>query len=394
AVPTAAPPAGTSGERALRTVRYLAETIGSRPAGSPQERASAGYIAEQLRSYGYTPQTLDFSFPYFVDRGSTVQVVSPQGIQLHPLTLGLSAAGNVDGTIVSAGLGRPEDLPREGLKGRVALIQRGDITYELKVENVAKAGAVAAIIFNNAQGNFQGRLGQIAGIPAVSISLDEGNRLLQSLSGGEVSVRLSVDATSEQRTGRNIMATRQGASPDTVIFGAHYDSVEAGPGANDNASGVAAVLELARLARPGALTQRFIAFSAEELGFYGSSSYVSTLSLQERQQVKAMVSLDMVGVGERMRFGGDQQLVDAGLAIAGGLGIQALRLEGSAAGGSDHTSFTSAGMAAALLTYTVGNDLDPRYHTSEDRIAFVDPANIDKAVQVCQLLVARLAGGR
>ncbi|MDO8691611.1 MAG: hypothetical protein Q7R39_16680, partial [Dehalococcoidia bacterium] len=47
AVPTAAPPAGTSGERALRTVRYLAETIGSRPAGSPQERASAGYIAEQ-----------------------------------------------------------------------------------------------------------------------------------------------------------------------------------------------------------------------------------------------------------------------------------------------------------------------------------------------------------
>ncbi|MDP2663404.1 MAG: M28 family metallopeptidase [Dehalococcoidia bacterium] len=378
----------------MQTIKYLSEAIGSRPAGSPNDRAAADYVAGQFGSYGYAVQRQSFTFPYFVDRGSELQILAPSGGALHPLTLGLSAAGSVDGTIVSVGLGRPEDNPRDGLKGRVALIQRGDITYELKVANVSKAGAVAAIIYNNVQGNFQGRLGQIAGIPAVSISLDEGNRLLQSLASGAVSVRLSVNATSEQRTGQNIVATRQGASPDMVIFGAHYDSVEAGPGANDNASGVATVLELARLARSGALTQRFIAFSAEELGFYGSSSYVSTLSLQERQQVKAMVSLDMVGVGDRMRFGGDQQLVDAGLVIAGGLGIQALRLEGSAAGGSDHTSFTSAGMPAALLTYTVGNDLDLRYHTSEDRADFVEPANIDKAVQVCQLLVARLVGGR
>ncbi len=300
----------------------------------------------------------------------------------------------MDGTVISVGLGRQEDLPRDGLKGRIALIRRGEITYELKVSNVSKAGAVAAIVYNNVQGNFQGRLGQIAGVPAVSISLDEGNRILQSLASGAVSVRLSVDATSEQRTGQNIVATKPGASPDAIIFGAHYDSVESGPGANDNASGVASLLELARLARPGALTQRFMAFGAEELGLYGSGSYVSTLTPQERLQVKAMVSLDMVGVGNRMRFGGDRQLVDAGLAIAGGLGIQALALEGGAAGGSDHTSFTSAGIPAALLTYTVGNDLDPRYHTAEDKADFVEPVNVNRAVEVCQLLVSRLAGER
>lgn len=390
-VPT---PAASSGQRALQHVRQLSVAIGSRPAGTAKERAAADYIVSQFQSFGYTVQKQSFGFPYFTDRGSTLQGLAPQDNDLHPLTIGLSAGGSVEGPLASAGKGRPEDAPQDSLKGRIALVERGDTTFDQKVANMTKAGASGVIIYNNGQGNFRGRLADLASMPVVSISQEEGNRLQQALSLGQVTLRLSVDAISERRQGQNIIATKQGSLPGTVIFGAHYDSVEAGPGANDNASGVAAVLELARLAQPGPLTQRFIAFSAEELGLYGSQYYVSTLSQQERGQIKAMASLDMVGVGDRMRFGGTQQIVDLGLAIAAEKGVQALALTGSASNGSDHNSFISAGIPAALFHYTVGNDLDPRYHSADDQASFVDPTNLDNMVRVCQALLVRLAGSR
>lgn len=375
----------------MQHVRQLAETIGSRPAGSPQERAAADYIESQFRSYGYSVTRQAFPFPYFVDRGSTLQVVSPGSEELHPLTMGLSAAGRVEAPLAAAGLARPQDLPREGLRGRIALIQRGETTFDEKVAAVARAGAAAAIIYNNASGNFRGRLGQIAGIPVVSVAQDEGGRLMELLGRGPVTARVSVDATSEERQGENIIATRQGTRPETVIFGAHYDSVEAGPGANDNASGTAAVLELARTAPAGPLTLRFIAFSAEELGLLGSRHYVSTLSQEERQRVLAMVSLDMVGVGDRMRFGGSPQLVQTALAIAREQGNDALALEGSGAGASDHASFIAAGVPGILFHFTVGNDLDPRYHSAQDQAGFVDAADIERIAKLGLAFARRLS---
>lgn len=393
AVPTPAP-ALTSGQRALQHVRYLAETIGSRPAGSAQEGKAADYIEAQFRSYGYAVERQNFQFPYFIDRGARLVVQAPQVEELHPLTMGLSAAGRVEAPIASVGLARPQGLPPEGLRGRIALIQRGETTFDEKIAAVARAGAVGAIIFNNASGNFSGRLSQLASIPAVSISQDEGNLLLELLKRGTVTVQVYVNATSEERRGQNIIATRPGTGAGTLVFGAHYDSVEAGPGANDNASGTAVVLELARLARPGPLTMRFITFSAEELGLLGSRYYVNNLTQTERQRMVAMVSLDMVGVGDKMRFGGSQQLVQTALAIAGSQGITAQALEGLSAGSSDHVSFISAGIPAVLFHYTVGNDLDPNYHTAQDRAGFVDPVDLERITQVSLAFTARLVESR
>jgi len=113
--PTSTPaPALTSGQRALQHVRYLAETIGSRPAGSAQERAAADYIETQLRSYGYAVERQNFPFPYFIDRGARLLVQAPQAEELHPLTMGLSAAGRAEAPLASVGLARPQDLPQGG----------------------------------------------------------------------------------------------------------------------------------------------------------------------------------------------------------------------------------------------------------------------------------------
>ena len=80
------------------------------------------------------------------------------------------------------------------------------------------------------------------------------------------------------------------------MLGAHLDSVVDGPGINDNGSGVAALLELARAlggSRPGA-TIRLAFWSAEELGLHGSSRYVAGLSDEERDGILVYLNADMV----------------------------------------------------------------------------------------------------
>jgi Zn-dependent M28 family amino/carboxypeptidase len=105
------------------------------------------------------------------------------------------------------------------------------------------------------------------------------------------------------QTYRNIIAERRGTEePDRVlIVGAHYDTVEGTPGADDNASGVAVLLELARLHAETRFrkTVRFVAFTLEEPPFFRSrqmGSRVYARSLKERgEQVEAMLCLEMVG---------------------------------------------------------------------------------------------------
>lgn len=105
------------------------------------------------------------------------------------------------------------------------------------------------------------------------------------------------------RTYRNIIAERRGEEePDRVlIVGAHYDTVEGTPGADDNASGVAVLLELARLHAETRFrkTVRFVAFTLEEPPFFrsrqmGSRVYARSLKAQG-EQVEAMLCLEMVG---------------------------------------------------------------------------------------------------
>ena len=98
----------------------------------------------------------------------------------------------------------------------------------------------------------------------------------------------------------NIMAVKKGLSPQEIIVGAHYDSARRGEGADDNASGVAVLLELAmRLqAVETPYTVRFIAFGAEENGMEGSYYYAVHLSPDELKNIAGMINLDSVIAGD------------------------------------------------------------------------------------------------
>jgi aminopeptidase YwaD len=350
------------------TFSYIEDltSLGPRVAGGPVEKEAASYIAAEMESFGLEVEIQEFSIIYFEDYGSTAEVIG--GPTLQPETMTYSPSGEFTAEIVDCGLGYPADFP-PGVAGKIALIQRGELYFWEKTQNAAAAGALAAIIYNNEPGSYFGTLQFITDIPAVSISKEEGELLLTLLSGGPVTVHLLVDTVAYPTTSQNVIGTLQGLDPSQgiVYIGAHYDSVSASPGANDDASGVAAVLEAARVLSRGhaaKATMKFIAFGAEETGLDGSYWYVVENEDEVTNQGIGMINLDMIGVGDTLLIGniglGGDSYEDHTEMIADSWDLTWEPFD--AGTNSDHTYFEFVGVPTVFLT----QDPDPYYHTPED----------------------------
>ncbi|WP_256214473.1 M20/M25/M40 family metallo-hydrolase, partial [Arthrobacter sp. ov118] len=114
----------------------------------------------------------------------------------------------------------------------------------------------------------------------------------------------------------NILADTGGSAGHTVVVGAHLDSVREGPGINDNASGVAAVLETARWMKEAGIAPanrvRFAFWGGEEDGLYGSQHYVDELSAAEKGQTAANLNVDMAASPNGVRSVHDGDGTDFG----------------------------------------------------------------------------------
>lgn len=388
-----APVARVSGDRAYQHVLALSQKIGPHPAGTPEDRTSGEYIAAQLTRDGCTVEWQPFGFPYFHVRrvALTVPDVSPA---FHPRALEYSPStpeAGLSAEVVDAGLGRPGDFGGQAaagvpVRGKIVLVRRGEMTFRQKADNAADAGAAAIIVYNSQPNDFSGTLGQAQAsrIPVVSLSGSEGQRLLDHVRAGRTTARLDVQTVNERRTTWNIVGTKaaagraQGGDPGRVlIVGAHRDTVVEAPGANDNTSGVAAVLETAEVLKdvPLGVTVRYVFFGAEEDGLYGSAEYVKHL---ERGRIVGMINLDMEGVGERLIVAGkgDDTLVRTAARLAEDLGIR-VEVRG-AEGGSDHVNFEKAGVPVVFLF----RPDDPYYDTPRDTVDRVSPALLEASTKL------------
>ncbi len=183
----------------------------------------------------------------------------------------------------------------------------------------------------------------------------------------------------------NLVATTDAFRPDRphLVLGAHLDTVPQAPGAEDNASGVGVLLAVAE-AVAGARTRLpvvLVAFGAEEPRgptdedhHYGSRHYVATLSAGQRSTVRAMVSLDRVGVGRVLPIcgatAGKDRLEDALLRAAARAGVAATRCDLNRS--SDHWSFVRAGLPGVRL----GSTPYAGYHSPGDVASVVDRAQL------------------
>ena len=147
---------------------------------------------------------------------------------------------------------------------------------------------MGVIIFN--EGNTPARsnaqyvdLGGELPVPTVEASFAAGKALYDATQAGPVTIDLSTFGTFTDRFFNQVIAETRGGDPDhVVVVGAHLDSVEAGPGINDDGSGTSLLLTMAqRLARPGHPLKQKIRFGwwgAEEEGLVGSNYYAEHLT--------------------------------------------------------------------------------------------------------------------
>jgi aminopeptidase Y len=188
--------------------------------------------------------------------------------------------------------------------GNIALISRGACAFGLKATNAFNAGAVGVVIYNNIPGPINGTLGNTftLDIPVTSVAQDVGQQL--AATPGLV-LRLVTSTFRGQATTSNVFAEKVGRNADNVVIaGGHLDSVDAGPGINDNGSGSAALLEVAeQMAKVNPRnTLRFAWWGAEEASLVGSTFYVNSLSQAERDEIALYLNFDMVGSPNHVFF--------------------------------------------------------------------------------------------
>lgn len=354
--------------------------MGPRASATDQEKAAADFLAREFAGMGYQ---VDFQ-PFTVetlsveDSGLTLKPPPPEtpsaaagldDIQINLLSG--TAEGEASGILTHVDRALPDDIPDQGLEGRIALIQRGTITFRQKVNRAGQAGAVAAVIYNNALGNFRGTLGRpdsgSSSIPVVSISSEDGAKLLAALSQRDITATVSV--VRKELSSRNVIAEKPGPGDDVVVLGAHYDSVPDVPGANDNAAGTAVLLTVAKslAGRDLPFTVRFIPFGSEELGLRGSQAYIDSLTDEEVAKIAAMLNFDALATGSEIRILGTSELTALGMRLGQSLDIPLTRSVGLIGSSSDHASFDRAGIPVIMFTAPGAS----RIHTPEDTMEFV-----------------------
>jgi Zn-dependent M28 family amino/carboxypeptidase len=244
--------------------------------------------------------------------------------------------------------------------------------------------------------------------------------------GYSVTSQRWTDAAGQEFRNLEVTVPGRGKPTEVVVIGAHYDSNRGTPGADDNASGVAAVLELARLMRADSLprTIRFVAFANEELPFFGTADqgarhYVEALK-QRSEDVRSMLSIETIGY---YSTGPKTQMYpkplnlfypDTGnfIGFVGNLSSRPLVHEAIAAfrrhtpfpshgaaapasipgvGWSDHEAFWAAGVPAVMITDTAPFR-NPYYHTPGDTPDRIDYERMTRVVDGLAAVVRQLAG--
>ncbi|MCY4454959.1 MAG: M28 family metallopeptidase [Chloroflexi bacterium] len=370
-------------DRAFEDTRVLAVDIGIRSAGTDEEREAAEYIAAQLRDAGYVVGIEAFETTYRGDHSSIE--AQGEGPALQALALGGSENGTATAPLVHAGLGAPEDFEGVDVRGAIALLDRGVVTFRDKARNAQDAGAAAVVIVNHDRGLFGGTLGAQSGVtvPVLGVAGQSGEAL-RALAEDGTPVTVTADVGRQSVTSHNVVG-RNGEC--RAYLGAHYDTVPFGPGANDNASGTALIIELGRTNRVDGLC--VIAFGAEEVGLLGSQAFVDA---HDVSGALFMLNFDMVArIGQRANDGprfvpGNIALAERGASVADRLGYGIPVGEFPLGASSDHVVFEEAGVPA-ITVHSGGSEF---IHTSRDTMDTVFRADLAIFLEVSTALLREL----
>lgn len=346
-----------------------------------------------------TPATFEKMQPDYTNYSAPYQFESMQ----------FSGSGDVtEQAIVIENLGCDAADFADFESGKIALISRGNCSFHQKAENAVNAGAVGALIYNyqDQSDPVRGTLQDVISIPVFGITYSLGQEFLSAPNN---TYHMAYEAELRTIFTSNLIAeTTSGDPNNVVIIGSHLDSVDAGPGINDNGSGSSANLQIAlqfteNVANP-VNRVRFIWYGAEEEGLLGSYFYVRSLDAAEKSRVALNLNFDMLGSPNYMRGvlnGTDSELSGSGVIMQ--TFIEFFDLQGLAykiipfTGRSDYGPYLEAGIPAGgvetgaeLIKTSEERDVfgglanaayDPCYHQSCDTIANVNQEVLQQTAQ-------------
>ncbi|MGZ8544426.1 MAG: M28 family peptidase [Flavisolibacter sp.] len=387
-------------------IQYLSDDkLQGRRTGTEGERQAAEYISTEFSKLGLTPKgTQSWLQPFEINEGkeispSTTMIINGNTLELHkdyfPLIVSPNASMEATPSIVLQEPGMPWFFDLKDLLDENATNPHFDINNAIinSAKQVEKKGASAIFIYNSSQSQdglkFNGKeKTETLGIPMIYLSKEIAGKYLSDESAA-LDINFRIDILDKKRTGHNVVGFIDNGAPATVVMGAHFDHLGFGEdgnsmirnqvnqihnGADDNASGTAALIELARLLRHSKNKHNnylFIAFSGEELGLYGSKYFTQNPTI-DLSSVNYMINMDMVG-----RLNDSSKTITVGgygsspvwgtlYNLKGKKGLYAkelsFRFDSSGTGPSDHTSFYVKNIP--VLFYFTGLHTD--YHKPSD----------------------------
>ncbi|WP_152268895.1 M28 family peptidase [Agriterribacter humi] len=367
-------------ENLKTTIHFLADDkLEGRRAGTAGEKSASEFIISQYKAANLTPkgdkdtylQSFEIKDGKQINKATLFMVNGKElSVQKDYFPLAFSANASVAEIPVATSLserGAPWFKDIEAVIAENRKNPHFDIYEYIKKEAgiAAQKGATALILFNSENGEDNVQFNkkdksELLAIPVIYLT-KSGKETYLGDASSIYDIKLKVDIGESKRTGHNVIGYINNNAASTVIIGAHYDHLGYGEdgnsmlrngqkqihnGADDNASGTAAVIELAKLLSESKSKNNnylFIAFSGEELGLFGSK-YFTEHPTVDLSSVNYMINMDMVG-----------RLSDSTKTLTvGGYGTSpawsevlydqkrlpfSIKIDSSGAGPSDHTSF-------------------------------------------------------
>lgn len=292
------------GANCIETIRVL-EKIGIRVAGTAGEKAAADWIAGELEKLGLVNvRQQEFPCLSFGHSICEVELTSGDGwtsIDCEPAAHSPSKPGTeLEGDfILIEKVPESSERTKAKMNGRVVLIYGSQLMQLENFQKIMKAGPLALLVVEDrVPGDWTVAIGfprywvDFLTCPVLNISyMDAWNAVKNRVT----SVRIRLDAYVKEATSQNVIGEMKGSEfPDeVVVVTGHHDSVANNPGLDDNCTGVAALLELARVFKNPRRTLRFVSFGAEEQLSEGARHYAS--KAQDIENIQLQLNTDSIG---------------------------------------------------------------------------------------------------
>lgn len=394
----------------------LVAEAGPRFAGTQGDARAVQWAVRKLTELGFhNVRTEPVAVPHWRRGAITIELLKPRVRALEAVALGGSVAtppGGVEARVVMvASVEALEALPDAQVRGRIVFINtrterhRDGSGYGKAVPARRKGPAVAgakgarAVLIRSIGTDLHAHTGTTkyaAGpkVAAAALSGPSADALELAFLAGPVTVRMALEARElPEAQSANVVGEIPGRTGEIVLLGAHLDSWDITPGANDDAAGVGIVVAAARRVAtlgPPARTIRVVLFANEEFGLHGAKAYAQAHAEGLQRHVAVLEADSGSGVPFRLNAWVGEAHWAAVAQLAAELGLEAGA--NGQKGGADVSVLRKLGVPELIVVQDASRYFDV-HHTPADTVEALDRAGLDRAAGAFAVL-ARFASQR